>query len=84
MIWNNVAERANSMFLERFREKEIGFVIMQSRSITHWKWNTAILAMIGGEEMNEQLSIMVHHRYIGLGNFCERCGRRLDWGEYHK
>ena len=34
--------------------------------------------------MNEQLSIVVHHGYIGLGNFCERCGRRLDWGEYHK
>ena len=28
-------------------------------------------------------SSMVHHGYIGLGNFCERCGRRLDWGDYH-
>ena len=25
---------------------------------------------------------MVHHGYIGLGNFCERCGRKLDWGDY--
>ena len=29
-------------------------------------------------------SSMVHHGYIGLGNFCERCGRRLDWGDYHQ
>lgn len=25
---------------------------------------------------------MVHHAYIGLNNFCNRCGQRLDW-RYH-
>ena len=29
-------------------------------------------------------SSMVHHSYMGLNNFCNRCGRRLDWGDYHK
>lgn len=29
-------------------------------------------------------SSMVHHGYMGLDNFCNRCGRKLDWGEYHK
>lgn len=27
-------------------------------------------------------SRMVHHGYMGLDNFCNRCGRRLDWGDY--
>ena len=53
MIWNNVAEHANSTFPVKFREKETGFAIMESRSITRWKRNTAILAMIGGEGMND-------------------------------
>lgn len=22
---------------------------------------------------------MVHHSYMGLNNFCNRCGQRLDW-----
>ena len=22
---------------------------------------------------------MVHHAYIGLNNFCNRCGQKLDW-----
>ncbi len=22
---------------------------------------------------------MVHHAYMGLNNFCHRCGQRLDW-----
>ena len=29
-------------------------------------------------------SSMVHHGYMGLDNFCNRCGRKLDWGDYHK
>ena len=29
-------------------------------------------------------SSMIHHGYMGLNNFCNRCGKRLDWGEYHK
>ena len=29
-------------------------------------------------------SSMVHHGHMGLDNFCNRCGRKLDWGEYHK
>ena len=33
------------------------------------------------EDMFE--SSMVHHGYMGLNNFCNRCGRRLDWGDYH-
>ena len=53
MIWNNVAERANATYPVKFREKGNGFAIMQSRSITHWKRNTAILEMIGGEGMND-------------------------------
>ena len=27
-------------------------------------------------------SAMIHHGYMGLNNFCNRCGRRLDWGDY--
>ena len=53
MIWNNVAERANSTFPVKFRAKETGFAIMESRSITRWKRNTAILVMIGGDGMND-------------------------------
>lgn len=49
----SVAERANSTFPVKFREKETGFAIMESRSITRWKRNTAILVMIGGEGMND-------------------------------
>ena len=26
-------------------------------------------------------SSMVHHAYIGLNNFCNRCGQKLDWSE---
>ena len=25
-------------------------------------------------------SSMVHHAYIGMNNFCNRCGQKLDWG----
>lgn len=25
-------------------------------------------------------SSMVHHAYIGLNNYCNRCGQELDWG----
>lgn len=53
MTWNSVVERASTMYLAKFREKETGFAIMESRSVTHWKRNTAILAMIGGEGMND-------------------------------
>ena len=24
---------------------------------------------------------MVHHAYIGMNNYCNRCGQKLDWGE---
>lgn len=24
---------------------------------------------------------MVYHEYIGLNNFCNRCGQRLDWSQ---
>ncbi len=27
-------------------------------------------------------SNMVHHGYEGLNSFCNRCGQRLDWGDY--
>ena len=47
----SVAERANSMFLEKFQEKETGFAIMQSLSITHWKQVIRICAWIGLYEM---------------------------------
>ena len=26
-------------------------------------------------------SSMVHHAYIGLNNYCSRCGQKLDWGD---
>lgn len=26
-------------------------------------------------------SSMVHHAYIGMNNYCNRCGQRLDWSE---
>lgn len=54
MIWNNVAQRANSTFPVKFREKETGFAIMESRSITHWKRNipTAVKCM---RKENEQI-----------------------------
>ncbi len=26
-------------------------------------------------------SCMVHHAYIGLNNYCNRCGQKLDWSE---
>lgn len=26
-------------------------------------------------------SSMVHHAYIGLNNYCNRCGQKLDWSE---
>ena len=55
MIWNNVAERANFTYPVKCREKEIGFAIMQSRSITHWKRNGVILVMTGGDGMNDSI-----------------------------
>lgn len=26
-------------------------------------------------------SSMVHHAYVGLNNYCNRCGQKLDWSE---
>lgn len=26
-------------------------------------------------------SSMVHHAYIGMNNYCNRCGQKLDWSE---
>nr|DAT39240.1 MAG TPA: NADH-PPase NADH pyrophosphatase zinc ribbon domain [Bacteriophage sp.] len=26
-------------------------------------------------------SSMVHHAYVGLNNYCNRCGQRLDWSD---
>ena len=52
MIWNNVAECAN------FTAQTItasGYARMMIASITHWKRNTAILAMIGGGGMNDSI-----------------------------
>ncbi len=50
----SVAERANTTFPVKFRAKETGFVIMESRSITHWKRNipTAVKCM---RKENEQI-----------------------------
>ena len=53
MEWNSVVEHANTTYPVKFREKENGFAIMQSRSITRWKQSTAIPVMIGGEGTNE-------------------------------
>ena len=25
-------------------------------------------------------SSMVHHAYIGMNNYCNKCGQKLDWG----
>lgn len=27
-------------------------------------------------------SEFVHHAYIGLNSYCDRCGQKLDWGTY--
>lgn len=27
-------------------------------------------------------SSLIHHGYMGLNNFWNRCGKRLDWGDY--
>lgn len=32
-----------------------------------------------GDEKAMFHSNMVHHAYIGLNNFCNRCGQKLDW-----
>lgn len=29
-------------------------------------------------------SSMVHHAYIGINNYCNRCGQKLDWGGSEK
>lgn len=47
MIWNSVAEHANTTFPVKFREKETGFAIMESRSITDWKPDMMMNAWIG-------------------------------------
>lgn len=47
----SVAERANSMFPVKFREKVTGFAIMESRSITHWKRIIRMGAWIGLDDM---------------------------------
>ena len=26
-------------------------------------------------------SSMIHHAYIGMNNYCNRCGQKLDWSE---
>ena len=26
-------------------------------------------------------SSMVHHAYVGMNNYCNRCGQKLDWSE---
>ena len=26
-------------------------------------------------------SSMVHHAYVGLNNYCNRCGQKLDWSD---
>ena len=36
MIWNNVAERANTTYPVKFREKATGFAIMVKRRNMHW------------------------------------------------
>ena len=37
MIWNSVAEHANTTYPAKLREKEAGFAIMASLNITGWK-----------------------------------------------
>lgn len=29
-------------------------------------------------------SSMVHHAYIGMNNYCNRCGQKLDWGKRNR
>lgn len=29
-------------------------------------------------------SSMVYHAYIGMNNYCNRCGHKLDWGEEYE
>ena len=46
----SVAEPANTTYPAKFREKENGFAIMESRSITHWKRSIRMGAWIMREE----------------------------------
>ena len=57
MIWNNVAERANSTFPVKFRAKETGFAIMESRSITDRKLDMRMNVWIGRIENDSALLI---------------------------
>ena len=49
----SVAEPANTTYPAKFREKEAGFAIMESRSITHWKRIIRMRAWIGLVKMND-------------------------------
>ena len=36
----------------------------------------------GGDEPEEMFhNCMVHHAYMGLNNYCNRCGQKLDWSK---
>ena len=54
MIWNNVAERANSMYRGKCRAKETGFAIMESRNTMRWKQNIRIHVVTGKNETNNK------------------------------
>lgn len=43
-------------------------------------WENGILMCHGNPE-DMFHSSMVYHAYIGMNNYCNRCGQKLDWGE---
>lgn len=54
MIWNNVAEHANTMFPVKSRVKETGFAIMESLHTMRWKQNIRIHVVTGKNETNNK------------------------------
>ena len=44
--------------------------------------DTDVLDEYSGDDIEKMFhSSMVHHAYIGLNNYCNRCGQKLDWRE---
>ena len=54
MIWNNVAEHANTTYPVKFQERATGFAIMGSQNTMRWKQNIRIHVVTGKNETNNK------------------------------
>lgn len=46
------------------------------------EFNDSMIPGCGNDDPREMFnSCMVHHGYIGLNSFCNRCGQALDWSD---